>query len=243
MQNKKEEIDFFNKFVNKETTYDVIAEGGYNRLIKEFVSLTKPKKNDTIADFGCGTGGFTKEIKKLGLKVIGIDISPKCIKLAKKILKTNDFIVSDIENTELKNNSVDIIVLSGVLHHFKKIDKVLKESFRVLKKKGRIFAFDPHKKNPIMWLYRDKKSPFYSTKGITPNERLLEKKELCNVMKKIGFKKIVVKPISGITFRYVESRIGRYFLFLYNIIEKLFEKTGIEKKYGSLLLSYGVKDS
>jgi hypothetical protein len=34
-------------------------------------------------------------------------------------------------------------------------------------------AFDPNRMNPFMWLYRDRSSPFYSSIGVTENERLV----------------------------------------------------------------------
>ncbi len=41
----------------------------------------------------------------------------------------------------------------------------------MLRPGGRFVAFDPNRMNPFMWLYRDRASPFYSSVGVTENER------------------------------------------------------------------------
>ncbi|MFA6088463.1 MAG: class I SAM-dependent methyltransferase [Candidatus Woesearchaeota archaeon] len=238
-QNKKKEAIFFDKFSNQD--YDVFTKKGYVQIINQFRNQVKPKKGEILVDFGCGTGAFTKHLLSYGVKIIGIDLSKGCINYAKKHVKGIKFETGDIEKTRFKDNSVDIIVFSGVLHHFDDFSKTIQEAYRILKKGGRIFAYDPNKKNPVMWLYRDKHSPIHSKTGRTDNERLLTKREIVKVLNRFGYEEIKVYGISKVTYSYVESKLGRIFLLpLYNAFESLFPSF-LSKKYGSFLISVAKK--
>lgn len=239
-QNKNNEAEFFDKFKNQD--YDVFTEKGYDSIINQFNTYVKPKKGELLVDFGCGTGAFTKRLKKFKLKIIGIDISPGCIEYAKKNIKNIKFEIGDIEKTRFEDNSVDIVIFSGVLHHFDDFSKTIKESKRILKKGGRIFAYDPNNKNPVMWLYRNEKSPLFSKKGRTDNERLLEDKEISKELKKLRFKEISVFGINNVTYQHVESKIGRLILPFYNIIESFPLPKRIIKKRGSFLITFAKKE-
>ena len=236
---KNNEIEFFDKFCDLD--YDVFGKSGYDRILNEFKRYIKPKKGEKLVDFGCGTGAFTKYLLRYKLDIIGIDISPKSIKLAKKRFSKINFIIGDIEKTKLKANSVDIVLFSGVLHHFDDFTKTMKEAYRILKPDGRIFAYDPNKNNPVMWLYRDENSPVCSTKGRTDNERLLTIKEIKKVVKKSGFKKNKIYAISGVTYKYVESNLGKLILPFYNLFEIIFDYLPFSNKYGSFIITCAKK--
>ncbi|MBI2523106.1 class I SAM-dependent methyltransferase [Candidatus Woesearchaeota archaeon] len=239
MQDKREEISFFDSF--ESDGYDVFAKRGYNRILHEFQTLVNPMPGEIAIDFGCGTGAFTSKLRRFRLKIRGIDISKGCIEYARKKYKGIKFGIRDIEKTGLRSNSVDIVVFSGVLHHFQDFSVTVKEAYRVLRKGGRVFAYDPNKKNPIMWMYRDRKSPIHSTKGKTKNERLLTVEEIHKVLIKAGFHDVIVRGISDVGFKYVKSNIGKLFLPAYNIIEWAIDKTPFARYYGSFLISKGEK--
>ena len=239
MQDKQKEITLFDSFEAK--GYDVFTERGYNRILHEFQILVKPLFGEIVVDFGCGTGAFTDKIRKFGLDCTGIDISPGSIEHARKKYPKVKFKLRDIEKTNLRDNSVDSAICSGVLHHFHDFSATVKEAHRVLRKGGRVFAYDPNKRNLVMWLYRDEKSPIHSTKGKTENERLLTSEEICSVFKKSGFRNIDVHAVSGIGFKYVESSMAKLVLPIYNFIEILIDKTPIANRYGSFLISKGEK--
>lgn len=240
-QVKKTEREFFDRYAGQRR-YEVLGEKGHQRLLSKFESLVQPRKGEELIELGCGAGAFTQRLTKLNLDITGMDISFKSIALAKKNIPDVEFVVGDIEDTGFKNNSFDIIVYSGVLHHFPDLSKVLGEGFRILRPGGRLFSYDPNLRNPIMWLYRHPKSPFYSSKGLTLNERLLTKEEIERKLKKAGFRKVKVESISGITYKSIEGKIASSFLLLYNLWESLFAHLSISKRWGSFLISWGLKE-
>lgn len=102
--------------------------------------------NKIVLDYGCGPGndlvGFSEysNVKEL----IGVDVSKPALEMAKKRLglhgkKVNLIQIDENNNViPLQDKSVDIIHSSGVLHHVKNLDQVLKEFKRILKPTGQI---------------------------------------------------------------------------------------------------------
>lgn len=85
------------------------------------------------------------------------------------------FKVADVERLPFDSGSFDGVLLSGIVHHlpdpYAYAYACASEVFCVLVKNGRFLAFDPNRMNLVMYLYRDPSSPFYSSVGVTENER------------------------------------------------------------------------
>lgn len=238
-QNKKSEADFFDQF--RDEGYDVFTESGYDRILQEFKRLVNPQPGEVVFDLGCGTGAFSERLFRQGLRVRGIDISEGCIEFAKRQNPKIDFQVADVENLNSPDASVDIVVFSGTIHHFFNLRPSLKEAYRVLGPKGRIFSYDPNVANPAMWLYRDKRSPLYSSKGVTENEHPLSREEITTALQSCGFSDIQSFGISGVGFKYVESKTAQAVLPLYNLFDAILDKTFLARKIGAFLISYARK--
>ena len=240
-QNKQAEVRFFNRF-EKGSGYDVFDASSYEKIIENMKKAISAGRGSIIYDMGCGSGSFTYYIAKAypKSKVIGLDISPGCISKAKKEFPNINFRVGDVEATKIKSNSVDIVCYTGIFHHFANFSKVAKEAYRILKPGGRVFSYDPNFYNPPFWLYRSKSSPFYSSKGITPNERLLKASEIRNVFSGYGFE-MKTKIVSGIKFTYVESKRTRPLLSVYNILDGVLGSTPLAGFIGSFILGFGKK--
>ena len=192
-------------------------------------------------DLGCGTGSFTARFRDQGFDLSAIDISPECIRHAQKKYPSIKFEVGDIEHTRYQDETFDAVFLSGVLHHFPNLDKLLKETRRIVKPGGILIGYDPHKANPIMWLYRCKESPFYSAKGVTANEQPLTKLQINRALNACNFSEQDVCGISGVTYKYVESKISLLLLPVYNLIEKIMDFKLLRNRFGSFLITYAKK--
>jgi ubiquinone/menaquinone biosynthesis C-methylase UbiE len=240
VQNKKAEIDFFDKF-GVQLDYDVFDEKGYKRIIDEFLQYFTITPGMKVLDFGCGTGAFTARFSSFPFELYGIDISSECIRYASKKYPTINFKTGDVEHTGFENDTFDIVLMSGLLHHFPDFFRVVSEAKRILKPGGKILAYDPNRANPVMWLYRCKQSPFYSAVGVTENEQPLSKKALMKVFKKVGFSDLKAYSVSGITYKYVESKSAGKFLPVYNFLENLFDRTFLRNYIGSFLITYAKK--
>jgi ubiquinone/menaquinone biosynthesis C-methylase UbiE len=114
----------------------------------ELMQLYGNHDGEVILDYGCGPGndlvGFA--IHTRAAKVIGIDVSPKALKLAGARLALHEvdgdrielILSSDsLSSVPLNNASVDYINCSGVLHHTTDPRPLLKEFHRILKPASR----------------------------------------------------------------------------------------------------------
>ena len=96
-----------------------------------------------ILDAGCGTGGMTQKLERLG-QVTGIDINPVALNYARKknIKALKKASVCDLP---FDNNFFDLVVSLDVLYHKMVTDdkKALSEFYRVLKPNGLVLIRVP----------------------------------------------------------------------------------------------------
>jgi SAM-dependent methyltransferase len=117
-------------------------------------SLTE---NSRLLEYGCGMGESADFHSTLNCEFYGIDISPEAIKKADETARQLGFnatyLVADAENTALEEDSFDVIIGSGILHHLN-LDNALAELSRITKKSGYCVFTEPLGYNPFINLFR-----------------------------------------------------------------------------------------
>ena len=146
MQPKEKIIKTYNATAESyaATRLDELSKKHFDRLIlKEFASLNKDK--GTCADFGCGPGQTTKFLFDAGLKdIIGADISPGMVKIARRIFPNIKFEEADLLALPYNANHFASAVAFYAIVHFDydQIARAFKEVNRVLKKDAQfLFSF------------------------------------------------------------------------------------------------------
>jgi len=140
----------------------------------------KIEDDGALLDVGCGIGYFTIPASRLleNNRVIGIDISPEILEVAKekaKEINNIEFITSGEYTFPVESHSVKYVFISNVIHEVYDKATYLKEVKRVLKDDGYFLIIDWEKRKMEM--------------GPPMNERISidEMIELCG---KAGFKAI-----------------------------------------------------
>ena len=116
-----------------------------DNIVKKFnlKSSSKPLKNISILDIGCGGGLLSEPMSRMGAKVVGIDASKKNINVAKyhaKKSKLNiNYICSYPENLK-KNKKFDVILNMEIVEHVEDLKLFIKETSKLLKKDGLMFV-------------------------------------------------------------------------------------------------------
>lgn len=142
-----------------------------------------------ILDLGSGEGYLTYLLsKKKGNKVIGVDLSPENVKTSKKRYPKVTYKVMNCEKMSFKSNYFDEAYAMDVLEHVDNLDKVLKETHRVLKKGGRFFVNVPYYKSEY-WLLKVR--PTYHKE--IHHVRIFKKGQLRKIMKKHKFSTVKEK--------------------------------------------------
>lgn len=110
------------------------------------------REQEIVADFGAGTGAYTlaaAKVVKTG-RVYAVDVQKDLLARLQNSCKEAgagnvSFIWGDIEvsgGTKLKDQSVDVVILSNVLFQTDNKKGVIEEAKRVLRNGGRLFIAD-----------------------------------------------------------------------------------------------------
>lgn len=154
---KKRIIATWNEFAPKYHNDWASKDVGPFKSTSKVVKISKIKTGDVVLDLACGTGVVTKKISsKIGTngKVIGVDISPGPIKIAKKwnVRKNVKFVINDVEKMKF-DKAFDAVTCQYGLMFFPDTQLALRNVRRVLKRDGRI----------TVAVHGDKKStPYFS---------------------------------------------------------------------------------
>ena len=238
-QDKGKEIAFFDAHAEADE-YDVFTPQANEKLIAAFVRLSGLPRGAHVADLGCGSGVFTELLQRKGYQSVGLDISPKLVALGRRKYPGIELIEGDAENLPFPAESLDGLLLSGLVHHFPDPRRLASEVKRVLRRGGRFVAFDPNRINPFMWLYRDRSSPFYSPVGVTENERPVLAWQVAEVFRNEGFR-VQTDYLAGLAYRYVASERARTLLPVYNFIDNVVFNLPLVKPLRPFVLTSGEK--
>jgi ubiquinone/menaquinone biosynthesis C-methylase UbiE len=120
---------------------DEMKQKEYDRvLLDKFVNDFDSKS--VICDVGCGPGHVTRYLFDKGLNVFGIDISEKCIQIARRENPKMRFQVMDMARLNIADESIDgIVSFYSIIHTPKRLIRLLFHEFnRVLKKGGKLLV-------------------------------------------------------------------------------------------------------
>jgi 2-polyprenyl-6-hydroxyphenyl methylase/3-demethylubiquinone-9 3-methyltransferase len=108
-----------------------------------------------VLDIGCGGGFLAEEFARAGCLVSGIDISAASLAAARLHAEQNglviDYRVAAAESIPFAGLTFDIVVCCDVLEHVSDLDRVVRESARVLKAGG-LYFYDTVNRTPMSWL-------------------------------------------------------------------------------------------
>jgi len=109
-------------------------------LTRKLLGFVELNGKQDFLEVGCGNGMVSKYLaRNYGGSVVGIDVDTEQIGLAGRDIREMQnirFLEADATNLPFEDNSFDIVLSLGVLHHINNWLDVMKEIKRVLKMDG-----------------------------------------------------------------------------------------------------------
>lgn len=164
---------------------------------RKFYSITRESRNYVerwleqkcpnrkLLDYCCGRGGSSVKAASYGAEVVGIDISEKSIQTSQQraaelgLSGRTSFLTMDAENLDFEDDTFDLAICSGVLHHLD-VTKAFPELSRVLKPGGEIICIEALGYNPLITWYR-KRTPQMRTEWEAEHILTLEEVDLARL--------------------------------------------------------------
>ena len=156
--------------------------------------------NSTILNTCCGEGSLLYKLYCLlpEYNYMGVDISRTAIKLASKKFKNILWLVSNIENLNLKNDSINLILNFLAPANYK-------EFSRVLRNDGYLFKIIPLENNFVelrdVLLYKSN----VNYKGLNIVEKIFSKRFVINDVVEFSYKKEISKHLRDYLLRIISS--------------------------------------
>lgn len=124
--------------------YDELVSGddSYQQkvILPNILRLINIQRGDQLLDVGCGSGFFSREFAWAGAKVVGVDVGPELIKIAKQNAPMADFRLAPSDNLSfIKNETVDKVVFVLSLQNMADSAAAIKEAARCLRKGGKMY--------------------------------------------------------------------------------------------------------
>ncbi len=107
----------------------------------------------TVVDLGCGSGKNLIPLIQRGAQVIGIDLSPELIELARARLAEAalraDLCVASAYETNLPEGVADVVLCAAILHHLE-LGRAKQEILRILRPGGLLVIKEPTRFSPVL---------------------------------------------------------------------------------------------
>ena len=211
---EKELLDLGSEYYTKEEYAHCLQQlfkinqisGIFNHTVK---LLKQFPNNISLADIGCGGGLFLLHLSKKypEMQLLGIDISEEAIQLAQNELelwnKNNlnpkvTFQLQQAEEFKLTKESIDIILLTFVCHHFEDKDLIefLKKAVNAMR--TALIINDLHRNTIAYWFYKIFSPILFKNRLITHDglisiRRSFTRKELHSLLQKADINNYKIK--------------------------------------------------
>jgi len=121
-------------------------EPSYDYIVDEVSQVSSYK----VVDIGCGPGKLLLSLAKREptKTFVGIDISSAMARIARKnalnegLYHLVDFVIADAHSMPIRNESIDMVLSTGTLHHIRNPEELFKELRRVLRNGGEAWVYE-----------------------------------------------------------------------------------------------------
>lgn len=166
----------YNNFRNPKSLF-------HTRKYEKVFKIIERHPNGNVLELGCGTGIYTRLLKKRYDKLVAVDIEKKMIHFSKQKLKVL-YCVCDVNKLPFKSSSFVFVIGISVLHHVSDYSKTIMEVKRVLKEKSLFVFCEPNKLNILTYFFQ-----------LLQREKSISRFEIGQVIRRNNLKIVKMKEI------------------------------------------------
>jgi ubiquinone/menaquinone biosynthesis C-methylase UbiE len=108
-----------------------------------FLSLV-PRPGRLTLDLGCGEGRVTRDLRDLGHRVVGVDLSPSMVAAAREADPDGEYVQADVAALPFDDGAADLAIAFMTLMDMDQMPRAVGEIGRVLEPAGRFVAAVVH---------------------------------------------------------------------------------------------------
>lgn len=142
---------------NMDTTWGWKVEDRYEQFLLETETDRNEVNQKIVMDAGCGNGDLTKFISRNAKMALGIDLS-NSVFLAEKNREDKNvcFIKGDLQAPPVADESIDIIVSNGVIHHTPNTKNTFNSLAKKVAQNGKFYIWLYSQKGNLSWRIKRK---------------------------------------------------------------------------------------
>ena len=135
------------QFSMEARTYTGTAKFRHAEKAQPMIELAKPGGEEEVLDVASGWGFVSLAFAPLVRSVVGLDLTPEMIDLAKKLaaergVSNVDYRLGDAEELPFEAGTFDLVTCRAAFDHLADPEKCLRDMRRVLKPGGRIVLYE-----------------------------------------------------------------------------------------------------
>jgi ubiquinone/menaquinone biosynthesis methyltransferase len=147
----------FDTIADRYDLITVLLSYGQDRRWKQrVVALSGAARGMRALDLACGTGDITYALIERGARVVGLDITPRMLQLARRkraarVDRQPRFVAGDMMALPIATGSIDLVTAGYGIRNVTAIEPALAEIARVLKPGGVFISLDfDRPRNPLV---------------------------------------------------------------------------------------------
>jgi 2-polyprenyl-3-methyl-5-hydroxy-6-metoxy-1,4-benzoquinol methylase len=147
-----------------------------------------------VLELGCGAGDFSTRLAASGAHVVGVDISPRLVQLARERARVGNvsFRVGNANRLEFEDGTFDAVTGNAILHHLE-LPAVCAEMLRLLRPGAAVFFAEPNMLNPQVWIERNVRLVGRWLQN-SPDETAFVRWRLAHALRQAGFVDVTAEP-------------------------------------------------
>ena len=142
----------------------------YGRRFEAVMAALDAQPGDDVLEVGCGSGYYTRELVRLGVRITATDLSPAYVEQARRLAPEAEFGVEDAQRLSFADETFDRVLLTEVVEHVPDPTLAVREAARVLGPGGVLALSTPSRRSPMNLAYALKRR----IRGYGVNEHLHE---------------------------------------------------------------------